>query len=80
MSARLVRAMQELLGGYELALVHAAAAPPSVAMRAGPFDSVAVLERFQQAVRGLPGVSSVEIRGYEGADRAIVEVQLRGDR
>jgi hypothetical protein len=80
MSSHLVRAMRELLGGYELALAHAAATPASLSVSAGPFSQVSVVEQFRQAVLSLPGVASVEVRGYEGSDRAIVEVQLRGGR
>jgi hypothetical protein len=83
MSARLVRAMQELLGGYELALSHVGAAEPGrrdepvVTLAAGPFSGVAMLAEFERALRELPQVCDVAVRGYEGHDRAVVEVRLR---
>jgi hypothetical protein len=80
MCARLLRATHELLAGYELALAHAAATPTgdsAVTLAAGPFPSVATLERFQETLRGLPDVVEVTVRGYQGTDRAILEVQLR---
>ena len=82
MTARLLAAMRELMAGYEIALAHVAAGPPgtaaAVTVAAGPFSGLEVLERFEQALRALPQVTDVAVRGYEGADRAIVEVQLRG--
>jgi hypothetical protein len=81
MTARLLAAMRELMAGYEIALAHISAAPgagSAVTVAAGPFTGIEMLERFEQALRTLPQVSDVSVRGYEGADRAIVEVQLRG--
>jgi hypothetical protein len=49
---------------------------PDVTVAAGPFASLDALCAFEQAVSGLPGVRDVVVRGYEGADRAIIEVQL----
>jgi len=31
---------------------------------------------FERTLAGMPGVREVEVRGYEGGDRAIVDVQL----
>lgn len=78
MSARLVASMRELLSGYELALTHVSTRPaaPAVTLAAGPFASVAVLEHFERALLSLPGVSGVTVRGYEGSDRAVLEVHL----
>jgi len=81
MTARLLAAMRELMVGYEIALAHISAspgAPGAVTVAAGPFTGTEMLERFEQALRTLPQVGAVSVRGYEGADRAIVEVQLRG--
>jgi len=49
---------------------------PGVTVAAGPFPSVEALHEFEQAVSRLPGVRDVAVRGYEGADRAIIEVRL----
>jgi hypothetical protein len=83
MTARLLAAMRELMTGYEIALAHIAAGPAgtasaAVTVAAGPFTGIEMLEHFEQALRTLPQVADVAVRGYEGADRAIVEVQLRG--
>ncbi len=80
MCARLMRATQELLSGYELALGHVSggAEGSAVTLAAGPFSGVAALEHFQATLRRLPDVAGVTVRGYEGSDRAILEVQLRG--
>ncbi len=80
MCARLVRATRELLAGYELALGHVSsdAAGSAVTLAAGPFRGVAALEQFEATLLGLPDVAGVAVRGFEGSDRAILEVQLRG--
>jgi hypothetical protein len=41
--------------------------------------SVDALRAFERAVSRLPGVREVAVRGYEGADRAIIEVRLDRD-
>jgi hypothetical protein len=51
-------------------------AEPGVTVTAGPFPSLDAVREFEQAVRGLPGVRDVEVRGYEGANGAIIEVRL----
>ncbi|HKO29047.1 MAG TPA: hypothetical protein VJU80_16435 [Solirubrobacteraceae bacterium] len=89
LSARLLASIRELLAGYERVLVPAASPPrsarraarnrsdsPDVTLAAGPFASVEALREFEQAVSRLPGVRDVAIRGYEGTDRAIIEVRL----
>ncbi len=82
MCARLLASMREMLAGYELALTHVSARParaadgPAVTVAAGPFASVALLEHFEAALRALPEVSDVAVRGYEGNDRAVLEVRL----
>ncbi len=49
---------------------------PDVTVAAGPFVSLDALRSFEHAVSGLPGVRDVAVRGYEGSDRAIIEVRL----
>ena len=51
-------------------------ADPDVTVAAGPFVSLDALRAFEGAVARLPGVREVAVRGYEGADRAIIEVRL----
>jgi hypothetical protein len=89
LSARLLASIRELLAGYERVLVPAASPPRSarraarhrtdsadVTLAAGPFASLQALREFEQAVARLPGVRDVAIRGYEGTDRAVIEVRL----
>lgn len=47
-----------------------------VTVNAGPFASVEALQAFEASVARLPGVRDVAVRGYEGSDRAIIEVRL----
>jgi hypothetical protein len=49
---------------------------PGVTVAAGPFVSLDALCSFEHAVSRLPGVRDVAVRGYEGSDRAIIEVRL----
>jgi hypothetical protein len=92
LSARLLASMRELLAGYEGVLVGGSSRPPvrrsapsrartrpddaGVTLSAAPFASLEALHAFEQAVSRLPGVREVAVRGYEGADRAIIEVRL----
>ncbi len=89
LSTHLLSSIRELLAGYERVLVPSAppqpgARPtprhwldsPDVTLAAGPFASLEALREFEQAVSHLPGVREVAIRGYEGTDRAIIEVRL----
>ena len=86
--ADLLDSMRVLLSGYELALAQARSAPPATAARrgralqltvaAGPFASTEAVRGFERALAGLPGVREVEVRGYEGGNRAIVDVHFSG--
>ena len=91
LSERLVASMRELLAGYERVLAPRSArparasvppapehAPPTaqVTLLAGPFASTEALREFEAALSHLRGVSEVTVRGYEGADRAIIDVRL----
>ena len=89
LTARLLASMRELLAGYERVLVPSAPAQPpvrrtaryrpdspDVTLSAAPFASLEALREFEQAVSRLPGVRDVAVRGYEGTDRAIIEVRL----
>jgi hypothetical protein len=42
----------------------------------GPLHSTDGLRAFAQALSEIPGVRTVDLRGYEGGDRAILDVQL----
>ena len=90
LSARLLASMRELLAGYERILVpgsrpvrrsapsrpRPASDSSDVTLSAAPFLSLAALHEFEEALARLPGVREVAVRGYEGADRAIIEVRL----
>lgn len=58
----------------------AGADEPEVTVAAGPFATVEALREFEQAVSRLTGVRDVAVRGYEGTDRAIIEVRLDHSR
>jgi hypothetical protein len=47
-----------------------------VTLSAGPFGSIEALQEFEHAVARLSGVRDVTVRGYQGPDRAIIEVRL----
>jgi hypothetical protein len=76
--------MRELLDGYEVVLLElgqqpgpaAAAVATELSVSAGPFPTTAALREFERSLASLPGVRDVAVRGYVGADRAILDVQL----
>jgi len=71
--------MRELLTGYERALApraHPRPESPRVTLNAGPFASIEALREFEAALSHLRGVREVTVRGYEGTDRAIIDVRL----
>jgi hypothetical protein len=45
-------------------------------LTAGPFASLEEVRAFERTLRGVPGVAEVSVRGYEGSDRALIEVRL----
>lgn len=91
-SRYLLSSIRELVAGYEQLLadarVRAAPAatrwthrpPPredaGVTVSAGPFPSVDAVHEFERTLAGLRGVRDVAVRGYEGTDRAILDVRL----
>lgn len=52
--------------------------PSGITLSAGPFDAVEAIEEFQVTLAMVPGVSEVAFRGYEGSDRAIIDIELDG--
>ncbi|MDQ6729102.1 MAG: hypothetical protein M3022_02045 [Actinomycetota bacterium] len=54
----------------------APADPAEVTVTAGPFSSLEAVRDFERALELLPHVASVQARGYEGGDRAVVDVHL----
>lgn len=78
---RLLSSMQELLNAYEVALARLPRGTESSGVReftvsAGPFQSTAALRAFERGLAGISDVREVTVRGYEGEDRAIVDVRL----
>ncbi len=51
-------------------------AVPQVTVTAGPFLSLEAVREFERALSTLPNVASVDLRGYQGEDRAMVDVHL----
>jgi hypothetical protein len=78
---RLLASMRALLGAYETALSGLSTQGEHPAVRefavvAGPFASTESLRKFERTLAAIPDVREVAIRGYEGEDRAIVDVRL----
>ncbi len=77
LQSSLLAATRDLLDGYERAVSGASAGPPvQVTVSAGPFSGTAALHAFEGELRAIPGVGEVTVLGYDGPDRAILEVQL----
>ncbi len=77
LQSSLVAATRDLLDGYERASVSASERPTNrVTLSAGPFSSTESLRAFEQQLSRIPGVRDVGVRNYEGASRAIIEVEL----
>lgn len=86
---RLLSSIRELLDGYETVLGPVPRAgsppprsseepqPPEVTISAGPFGGASAMRDFERALLTLPGVREVAVRGYEGIDRAILDVNLQ---
>jgi hypothetical protein len=72
---RLLDSMRGLLTAYERTLAQPQE-PSSVSVSAGPLASTQALRAFAETLERLPVVRDVEVRGYEGGDRVIVDVHL----
>ncbi|MGI9184544.1 MAG: hypothetical protein ACR2GZ_06190 [Solirubrobacteraceae bacterium] len=82
---QLLSSTRGLLSDYERALTEARSAPAgagageearSLTVGAGPFAGTEAVRGFERTLAALPGVRGVELRGYEGGNRAIVDVHL----
>ena len=71
---RLLHTVRELLRAHEPA---AAPDDPRLGLTVGPLRSPEELRAFESALADLPAVDAVALRGYEGGDRAVLDVQLR---
>jgi hypothetical protein len=85
LAAAHLRCTHALLAAYERLLTRlepsaAASAVREFRVSAGPFADTAALRGFERTLAGIPEVREVAVRGYEGEDRAIVDVQLFGPK
>jgi hypothetical protein len=80
LAERLTAATRELLAGYEHMLAPTPPGRPEpaapVTLSAGPFANIEALHEFEEALSRMPRVRDVAVRGYEGTDRAIIDVRL----
>jgi hypothetical protein len=60
----------------ELQRARGPAPTAEVTVCAGPFASLDAVRAFERALAELPGVREVARRGFEGSDRAIIDVVL----
>jgi len=72
---QLLDSMRGLLTAYERTLAQLQE-PSPVSLSAGPLASTQALRAFAETLERLPVVRDVEVRGYEGGDRVIVDVHL----
>jgi hypothetical protein len=73
---RVLESMRELLGAYEQVLRAGPGVGGPVSVSAGPFVSTDALRDFERTLKTLPQVRAVELRAFEGDDRAILDVHL----
>jgi hypothetical protein len=77
LQSSLLAATRDLLDGYERAVSSASSVRShQVSLSAGPFSSTVALHAFEQALARIPVVRDVTVRGYDGPDRAILEVEI----
>lgn len=81
----LLSSMRVLLSAYEAAIARLPTSREGSSVReftvaAGPFASTESLRRFERTLAAIPDVREVAIRGYEGQDRAIVDVRFNEPR
>jgi hypothetical protein len=74
LQTKLIAAIEDLLEAYEEAGTIALGG--EVTLSVGPFADTGALRAFERALAELPGVHRVVVRGYEGEDRAIIDVDL----
>jgi hypothetical protein len=51
-------------------------APVDATLTVGPFADLEAVHAFERRLADLPGVRDAAVRGFEGTDRAIIDVQL----
>jgi hypothetical protein len=73
---RLINAIEGLVDAYEAPAGEHGTETNAVTLKARPFADTDALRAFTGRLAELPGVEKVTVRGFEGADRAIVDVEL----
>jgi hypothetical protein len=76
---QVLESTRKLLRACEASVAQASAPEPAVrefSVSAGPFPSTEALRGFERTLAQIPQVREVAVRGYEGGDRAIVDVRL----
>ncbi len=84
MHAKLLSAMRDLLDAYGWTLQQLplavdllrAGEPAPVALSVGPFADTGAVRAFEAELLRIPDVSEVVLRGYEGENRAMFDVQI----
>jgi hypothetical protein len=72
---RLLHSVRELLRAHQPAA--GPDDPGRLGLTVGPLHSPEDLRAFESALAELPAVDAIQLRGYEGGDRAVLDVQLR---
>jgi hypothetical protein len=68
-----------VLSGIEELLTTVAPGRHEATIAAGPFGTIDEVREFERRLSGVRGVRDVTVRGYEGAARAIIDVQFGED-
>ncbi len=76
---RLLSSLHEVLNGIEELLATMAPGRQEATIAAGPFGRIEEVREFERRLSGVRGVRDVTVRGYEGAARAIIDVQFGED-
>ncbi|MDQ6744565.1 MAG: hypothetical protein M3Z27_00870, partial [Actinomycetota bacterium] len=76
----LLEAIHDLVEAHGVMLHRLAGAPAArgeeVSLSVGPFAGTEAVHRFTQSLAAMELVREVAVLGYEGADRALLEVQI----
>ena len=68
-----------MLSGIEELLAQMAHGTQEATIAAGPFSTIEEVREFERRLATVRGVRDVQVRGYEGAARAIIDVQFGED-
>lgn len=73
----LLGSLREIAASFERALARLPRdAAGELSVSVGPFTSIEALRAFERELESLPSVRRVAVRGYEGVDRAVIDVEL----